>query len=93
MFLYATISLMLLCLYGRVGTGSYRILCLSHKEASAFETLWHVATTYLFTDGASQKGTLALEPIWHISSVAHMHLLRAHKGTSMIKHEILMIDG
>ena len=49
---------MLLCLYGRVGTDSYKILCLSHKRASAFDTLWHVATTYLFTDGASQKGTL-----------------------------------
>ena len=60
MFLYATMSLMLLCLYGRVGTYSYKILCLSHKGASAFDTLWHVATTYLFTDGASQKGTLAL---------------------------------
>ena len=83
-------SLMLLCLDGRVGTDNYKILCLSHKGASAFDTLWHVATTSLFTDGASQKGTLALEPIWHISSVTH--LLRAHNGTSMIKHEILMID-
>ena len=44
----------------RFGTYSYRILCLSHNRASAFDTLWHVATTYLFTDGASQKETLAL---------------------------------
>ena len=78
MFLCVTMSLMFLCLYSRVGTDSCKILCLSHKGASAFATLWRVATTYLFTDGASQKGTLALVPIWHITSVAHMHLLRAH---------------
>ena len=43
--------------------------------------------------GKPKKGTLALVSIWHISSVPHMHLLRAHKGTSMIKHQILMIYG
>ena len=94
MFLYATRSQMLSCLYGRIGTYRYRILCLSHKGASAFDTLCHVATTYLFTDGTSQKGTLlALVPICHISSAHNiMHLWRAHTGTSMIPHQLLMID-